>query len=195
LPDPSLLILGPAFDAAESSRSVDNLNRVDLPDAVKIVVTRGKFDAGVAVTTFNIDAGYPPEIAALQTVATMAGRRFRDDARFRDGYDFFCIRRLLDKRGGFDRLLLLRDPVDLEQGWPGMAGRAATDLFAVDGETGRNLLLNLAEPRSRAFLTQAWALYATGAAFAIPCYSLATALGVACDAVDLVASLAPGLTQ
>jgi hypothetical protein len=182
------MILGPAFDAEESRRSVENLHRLDLTGAVGFVVTRGKFDAGTAVKTFNIDAGYPAEIAELQSLATMAGQRFRYDDRFRDGYDLFCIRRLLAKHDGFMRLLLMRDPAGLEQAWPDLAKRAASELFAVDGKTGRNVLLNLGEPRCRACLEHAWTLFATGAAYAIAPYSLTTALAVAREAADLVAS-------
>lgn len=195
MPDPSLLILGPAFDAGESARSVENLSRVDLPHTSSFVVTRGKFDAGTVLRTFNIDAGYPAEIAQLQSLATSAGRRFRDDLRFRDGYDLFCIRRLLIRHGGSDLLLLLRDPAGLDQVWPDLSERAARNLFAVDHETGRNLVLNLAEPRCRAFLEQAWTLYRTGAVFAIPSYDVATALATARDALDLIPSSAPAVPE
>lgn len=194
MPDPALLILGPAFDAGESRRSAENLGRVDLSHTSKFVVTRGKFDAGTVARTFNIDTGYPAEIAQLQSLATSAGHRFRDDLRFRDGYDLFCIRRLLEKHGGFDLLLLLRDPAGLEQAWPDLSERAARNLFAVD-ETGRNLVLNLADPLCRAFLEQAWTLYRTGAAFAIPSYDLATALATARDALDLIAPFAPAMPE
>lgn len=191
MPNLALLILGPAFGAEESARSLANLKRVDLPHATKLVVTRGKFDADGAAKTFNIDSGYPAEIAELQTLATSSGHRFRDDPRFRDGYDLFCIRRLLERQSGFDLLLLLRDPNGLEQCWPEMLARASGGLFAVDPDNGRNLLLNLANPRCREMLELAWTLYRSGAAFAMQPYGLAAAMAAARDALDLVTSLQP----
>ena len=185
--DPKLLILGPAFDPQESERSVACLDAVVLPNATKFVVTRGKFDAGAAAKTFNIDSGYPPEIAMLQTLATSAGCDHRSDPRFRDGYDLFCIRRLLDRHAGFDQLLLMRDPADLAQHWPEMLARASANMFAVSAAGGGNLLLNLADARSGALLDMAWSLYRSGAAYAIQPYGLGTAMGIAREAVDAVA--------
>ena len=191
--DPGLLVLGPAIDADESAHSLANLVRVDLPGATKFVVTRGKFPTDGPVKTFNIDTGYPAEIAELRTLATFAGHDFRQDPRFRDGYDLFCIRRLLERNGGFDRLLLLRDPDGFEAHWPGVQASAADRLFATDPD-GRNLLLNLADPSSRAMIEMAWALYHSGAAYSLHPYGLAGALTAASEAVEFVASLNPMAT-
>jgi hypothetical protein len=129
LSDPTLLILGPALDSSETARSLANLGSVDLPNATKFVITRGKYDAGGAARTFNIDSGYPAEIAMLQSLASAAGCAVRDDPRFRDGYDLFCIRRLLERNAGFDRLLLLREPAGLERSWPEMLAQASANLI------------------------------------------------------------------
>ena len=188
--DSALLILGPAFDADESARSLANLARIDLPAGTKFVVTRGKVPTDGTVKTFNIDNGYPAEIAELRTLATFAGRGFRDDPCFRDGYDLFCIRRLLERHGEFDRLLLMRDPDARAAHWPGMQARAADRLFATDADD-RNLLLNLAEPSCRAMIDMAWALYHSVAAHALHPYGLGTALTAASEAVELVASIHP----
>jgi hypothetical protein len=187
LSDAKLLILGPALDPQETERSLACLGAIALPNAVKIVVTRGKYDAGTAAKTFNIDSGYPAEIALLQTLATWAGRDHRSDPCFRDGYDLFCIRRLLDRNAGFAQLLLMRDCAGVEQQWPEMLARAADDLFAVSAGDGRNLLVNLADPRSGALLDLVWSLYRSGAAYAIEPYSLGAAMGIAREALDAVA--------
>ena len=191
MPDRSVLIVGPAIDEEETARSLANMRDIDLPGATKVVVTRGKFDAEGVAKTFNVDSGYPAEIAELHTLATVSGHGSRADPRFRDGYDLFCVRRLLERYDGFDLLLLLRDPDGLHEGWPDMVSSAAERLFAFGPAEASNLLLNLSEPRFPLFLELAWNLYRMGSAYALQPYSLAHALAAASEAADLIASLRP----
>jgi hypothetical protein len=188
LPDPALLICGPAFDGQETARSLTNLNRVNLPNATRLVITHGKFDTGGAARTLNVDSGYPAEPPQLQTLAAFAGRSFRTDPRFRDGYDLYCIRRVLEQNAGFDLLLLLRDPAGVERCWPQLLATASENPIAIDGEHDGNLLLNLHNPRCGPLLELAWTSFRSGAACALQPYSLGSMMQSAADALNLVAS-------
>ena len=95
LSEPTILLCGPALDAEESAVSLEVLRQVALPGAAKFLVTTGKFDTEGAAKGFNVEADYPAEPAYLQTLLRWSAAGGLDDPRFRDGYDLYCLGRIL----------------------------------------------------------------------------------------------------
>lgn len=179
--EPAVLLLGPAIDAGESATSLERLGSLSLPNSTSYVVTTGKFDTRKLAKTFNVEAGYPGEVTVLQTFAAWAEIPYRTDARFRDGYDLFCLRSLLAKVDSFDYAVLVRNATSLQERWPELLTELQERLFVVLGSGSPtsgspSLVLNLADPRISPFLECAIELYLTGAVYGIPRYSLAEAL-------------------
>jgi hypothetical protein len=188
LSDPRILVVGPALDEAGSSASLKTLAAIDLPNTTKYVVTKGKFDTRKVAKTANIEAGYPSEPAQLQTLASWAECPFRYDPRFRDGYDLYCLRTILEKGHEFDYALLMREQSRPQLRWPELLERIAGSLFLTvssDDIGPSNLLLNLTEERASLFLDFALELYFTGAAYGISPYSFENALLTAAAALRL----------
>jgi hypothetical protein len=192
LPDPRILVLGAASNAAQSEEAVARLGRVDLPNVSKYVVTAGKFDSRAIAATLNVEAGYPAEPAVLHTLAAWAERQKPADLRFRDGYDLYCLRRLLANGAEGDLALILRDDTDLETVWPDLQEQIAGQLFLtfpLGNSVLPSILFNLNGPEASAFLDSAWELYLSGSVYAMDPYSLQRALTTASDALRLQASI------
>lgn len=193
--DPRILLLGPGLNDVESAASLERLHRVILPNATKYVVAPGKFDTQKWAKTFNAEAGaeYPADAPYLHTLAAWAEVRDWQDPRFRDGYDFFCLRSILSREESFDYAILLREPVLVQGRWRDLRVSADGKLFLTFSEepTGsaspaaQNVLFNLADPRTPAFLELLWDLFVTGVAYAMAPYSFEEALNAAADALRL----------
>ncbi len=192
--EPHLLLCGPAFDAEESAASLQKLREITLPDVTKYVVTVSKFDTQGSAKTFNVEAGagHPAVPAHLLTLAQWAECPPRADPRFRDGYDLFCLRSIVEREDSADYAILLRDAADLPMRWRHLLAQVETRLFltfgAADGAddaSSRNLLLNLRDRRMASFLDIAQEIFTTGAAFGLPAYSLHGALTAAAEALRL----------
>jgi hypothetical protein len=194
LSDPSILICGPALDAAESADRLEMLRIVPWPNAKKYVVTTGKFDAGKLAKSININAQYPPEPVYLQTLAGWVGFPDRSGPRFRDGYDLFCLRKILTKDGGFDYAILLREAIGFQDHWQNLRASVEDRIFltfhdglsdASDLSASCNVLFDLRDRRALRTLDLAWELYLTGAVYALTSYNLNHALTLAVDALRL----------
>lgn len=183
--DEKLLIVGRALDPEESSATLQMLDSFDWPNATKCVVTIGKLDSRTVAKTVNVEAGYPADPAHLQTLAAWAECPHREDARFRDGYDLFCLRRVLEREHGFDYALLVRDASGLMERWPDLLSRIEDRPFLTlsSNENVGALLLNLRDERAPEFLDCAWELYLSGTVYALPTYSFDEALSAAHQAV------------
>ena len=191
LSEPSILLCGPALDVAESAASLEMLRRVALPGAIKFVVTTGKFDAEGAAKGFNVEADYPAEPACLQTLLRWSETGGLTDPRFRDGYDLYCLLRVLARHGPFDFAVLLRgEGASLETSWPELRNAVVERLFLTFGdEASPSLLIDLQDSRAAAFRETVWQLYLTGAVYGIEGYTLDRALGLALEAMELERSL------
>jgi len=194
LSEPSILICGPALNAEESEASLEMLCQVTLPNAVKYLVTTTKFDSEGRAKTVNVEADYPADPALLETLLHWAGTGDLRDPRFRDGYDLYCLRRILARFKGSDYAVLLRNGASaFEDRWPKLEEGIRGRLFQTFGRSsgargqvpGKNLLINLQHEGSADFLDAAWALYATGAVYGMNSYSPDLALSTALDAVRL----------
>lgn len=187
--DPAVLLVAPVLDEADSTASLQMLRNVGVPNATKVLVTNGKFDAQKLATTFNIETGYPPEPARLQTLAAWAEVPYRTDPRFRDGFDMFCLNKVIAKAGQFDCAVLVRDATGLQEAWADLVAELSDRLFSTfraEGDAGPgNILFNLVAPRASRFLDAASELYATGAGFGITPYSLTNALMTTMQALDI----------
>ena len=192
--DPKILLCGPALDLQESAARLEMLRQITLPNATKFVVTTGKFDAKKEARTFNIEADYPTEPALLQTLAAEAVGSDLRDRRFRDGYDLFCLRRILAAHEGFDLALLLREADRFEDRWPELRSSIRNELFLTFAEqrpegdelnSATNLLINLRDKRAAAFLDRVATVYASGAAYAMTHYSLDAALSLSWNSLRL----------
>jgi len=192
LPEPSILLCGPAAQTEESAASLDLLRQVGLPNAVKYLVTTGKFDSEGAAKTVNVEGDYPADTAYLQTLLRWAEIRDLHDPRFRDGYDLYCLRRIIARFKGSDYAVLLRNGATaFERQWPKLQKSIRGRLFQTFGRStaargqvpGKNLIVDLKDERCADFLDAAWELYATGAVYGINEYSLDFALGTALDAL------------
>lgn len=196
MPDPRILVCGPALNGAESASRLAMLRGVSLPNATKFLVTTGKFDAQTDARTFNIEAQYPAETAYLQTLARWAEVPDWPDARFRDGYDLFCLQRVLTANPGFDIAVLLREATDFETRWPALVrdlnGQLYLTLETIDSSaanSGPSLLINMTDQRAKVFLDLASQIYLAGASYAIEPYSLDRALDLAVESLSLESSL------
>lgn len=162
------------------------LRRVELPGAAKFLVTTGKFDAEGVAKGFNVEADYPPEPAYLQTLLRWSETGGFADPRFRDGYDLYCLRRILARSPQFDLAVLLRrDPDGLDEAWPDLCKNVDGQLFLTFGDGGSpSLLVDLRDARAPALLDAAWQLYVTGAVYGLDGYSLDRALDIALEAIE-----------
>ena len=189
--DARILLCAPALNASESLAGLEMMRGLTLRGATKFVVTTGKFDTEKEARAFNVEAGYPAETALLQTLSRWAEVPEWPDARFRDGYDLFCLHQIMRQNEGFDIAVLLRDGSEIQARWASLL-RALEGRFFVTGETaetGPNLLINLADRRARNFLDRAAQFYFTGRAYALETYSLDSALRLVVRAVELEADL------
>lgn len=192
MPEPLILLCGPALDAGESAASLDLLRRVALENAAKFLVTTGKFDSEGEAKTVNVEANYPAETAHLQTLLRWADIGDLSDPRFRDGYDLYCLRRILGRFKKFHHAVVLRDGAARQDRWPELQERIGGRLFLTFGEDSSDdsaarpsLIINVKDPRTSSFLDAAWELYRTGAVYGMPQYALDDALSIAVEALEL----------
>lgn len=178
------------------------LERANLPNAIKFAVTTGKFDTGGIARTFNVEANYPAEPTILHTLACWAGTLNLHDQRFRDGYDLFCLRRVLREHTKFDLAVMLRDPSGLEDRWTEFLAHLEVHPFmAFDGEmtqdltagTRTNLVVDLRNEQARPLLDVVCELYEAGLAYAIADYSLERAMRLALRSLQMREALSGAL--
>jgi hypothetical protein len=199
LPEPAILLCGPALDAEGSAASLDLLRQVSLPNATKYLVTTGKFDAGGDAKTVNVETDYPADPPQLRSLLRWAEINDLEDGRFRDGYDLYCLRRILSRFKKFDYALVLRNgATSLPGWWPELqASIAGRTFLTFDGQgpgagtlsPHPSLIIDLQDARTPAFLDAAWELYRTGAVYGLEPYSIAAALDTALAAVELEQAL------
>jgi hypothetical protein len=192
LPDPRILVLGTASNAAQPEDVLARLDRIALPNVSKHVATAGKFDSRGIAATLNVEAGYPAEPAVLHTLAAWAERQDPADPRFRDGYDLFCFRRLLANGVEGDLGLIVRGDCELESIWPELREKLAGQLFVTfpsDTAHFPSIFFDLNDPEAPAFLDLAWESYLSGSVYAMDPYSLQRALTAASDALRLQVSI------
>lgn len=192
--DPRILLWGPAIDASETRARIEMLERANLPNATKFAVTTGKFDARGNARTFNVEANYPAEPAKLHTLACWVETADLHDQRFRDGYDLFCLRRLLEEHSKFDLAVMLRDPRGLEDRWTAVLAHLEAHPFMVFGgeatqdstaATGTNLVVDLRNRHARPLLEVVGEVYQAGLAYAITDYSLERSLDLALRSLQI----------
>jgi len=195
MPEPRVLLCGLALNAAESAASLELLRRIAMPDAEKFVVTTGKFDTQKDARAFNIEADYPAQTAYLQTLARWAEVPEWPDRRFRDGYDLYCLQRILAANDRFDIAVLVHDGANLAERWPQLLKKLADSYFLVFGEEGgpAGFVLNLQKQGASAFLDYALQIFSTGRSYAIEPYDLDHALDLAQDAMQLEDALSKSL--
>lgn len=186
--EPRVLVCGPSPERMAPAQALEMLRQVTLPHAAKVVVTNGKFDTQKAAKTFNLEAGYPPEPAQLQTLSTWAGLPARSSEQYRDGFDLFALRAVLRRDGPFDYVLLLRARADLEERWAELRDQVEGKLFVTFDDD--NVLFDFRDVWTTGFLERAWELYVTGTVYAIDDYSLQAALAAAANAVRLEREIA-----
>lgn len=192
MPDPRVLICGPAINAAETAEGLEILSGISLDGATKVVVTSGKFDAEGAARTFNAESGYPAYPAQLESLSRWAGVEEWPDRRFRDGYDLINLARILRNEGEFDLAVLLRDGDGFDDRWPTLVSELETDpflTFAAEDGARESLLLNLRVPTTRSILDLACDFYLSGRSFALSPYSLKAVLDIATEAESLMGEL------
>ena len=190
--DRKTLVVATAIDAAEASACLAALERVNIPDAAKYVVTNGKLETRGIAKSFNIESGYPAEPPHLQTLAAWAEIPTGMDERFRDGIELFGLKVLLERAGEFDLALLLRSEIDGERGWVSATHQVRNRLFhtfqgskSPDVLPGRwNVLFQTGDSRFAEFLDLAWELFETGAAYGVSPYRLDEVLTGAAHALQ-----------
>ena len=189
--DARILLCAPALNASESLAGLEMLRALTLSGATKFIVTTGKIETQKEARTFNVEAGYPAETALLQTLSRWAEMPERPDARFRDGYDLFCLHRIVSENKGVDIAVLLRNGSDLQARWPSLRRGLEGQLYQTSqtAETGPDLLINVADYRARRFLDRAVQFYLTGGAYAMEPYDLDRVLGLVAKAIELEADL------
>jgi hypothetical protein len=199
LSDPRILLCAPAIDTSQAHAQIEMLERANLPNAIKFVVTTGKFDAGGIARTFNVEANYPAEPTILHTLACWLETPDLYDQRFRDGYDLFCLRRLLSEHTKFDLAVMLRDPSGLENRWTEFLAQLEVHPFiAFDGQmttagARTNLVVDLRNRQARALLDVLGELYEAGLAYAITDYSLERAMHLALRSLQMREALSGAL--
>jgi hypothetical protein len=189
------MLCGPALNAEESERSLEALRDVTLAGAAKFLITTGKFETDGAARSVNVEADYPAEPAYLRTLLSWAQIGDLSDPRFRDGYDLYCVRRVLARHGPFDVAVVLRGgAASFESRWPELLKSVEGRLFVTfDGDAaaaltpgvGSNILFDLRDDRAPAFLEAAMQLFLTGSVYGMSDYTLDRALGVALEAVEV----------
>lgn len=195
MPEPRVLLCGPALDLAESAASLDMLRGIAIPDAEKFVVTTGKFDTQKDARAFNIEADYPAETAHLQTLASWAEVSEWPDRRFSDGYDLYCLQRILAANDRFDFAVLVRDGSNFAERWPQLLEGLADSYFLVFGEEGgpAGFILNLQKQGASAFRDYALQIFSTARSYAIEPYDLNRVLNLAQEALEVVGALSRSL--
>ena len=187
--DARILLCAPALTAGESLAGIERLRALTLPGATKFVVTTGKFDTQKEARAFNVEARYPAETAFLQTLSRWAEELEWPDARFRDGYDLFCLDRIVSENEGYGIAVLLRNGSDVP--WASLLRNLEGQLFLTSqtAENGPNLLINLADHRARGFLDRTVQFYLSGRAYALEPYNLDRALRLVVASLGLEADL------
>lgn len=190
MPEPTILLCGPALDAEESAVSLERLRGVTLPNATKFLVTTGKFDSDGSAKSVNVEADYPAETAYLQTLLRWSGNADLGDPRYRDGYDLYCLQRILARFKKFDYAVVLRAGTEsFQQRWRDLTQAAEGQAFLTfeGGEAPHkvNILINLKDGRCRPFMEAAWELFRTGAVYGMQSYSLDAALRIALESVEI----------
>lgn len=178
-----ILLMGPAPTRAAPVQALEMLRGATLPKLTKCVLTDAKFDTQKAAKTFNIEAGYAPEPAQLQTLAGWSGLHEQAAEQLADGLELFALRAVIQRDGPFGYLILQRNPSDLTQRWPALEEQIGDSLFIDLGDG--NLLFNLRCAGGPAFLEALWELYVTGAVYGFEDYSFGAAVGAACEAAGL----------
>ena len=197
--EPSILLCGPALDADESAVLLDVLRQVTLPNATKFVATTAKFDAQGVAKTVNVESDYPAELAYLHTLRKWSQIFDVADPRFRDGYDLYCLRRILARQRGSDYAMVLRGAVaPLEARWPQLQRAVEGSLFVTFDERSAvgssaaptaSFLIDLRDERVGAFLDAAMQKYLTGAVYGLTDYSLNRVLSIALASIQLERSV------
>lgn len=182
MPEPRLLLCGPAPGTMEPADALAIFRQVTLPNTTKYVVTLGKFDTGGSAKTFNIEAGYPAEPPYLETLSAWALASDHEE-RLRDARDIFALRSILQKDEQFDFAALLRTPADLDKLWPELLRDIEGKLFVTFGSA--NVLFNLSEQRGADTIERLWELHVSGAVYAMEEPSMESALAAAAEAVRL----------
>jgi hypothetical protein len=188
------MLCGP-LNADGSVRSLEALREVTLPGVAKFLITTGKFETDGAARAVNVEADYPGEPAYLRTLLSWAEVADRADPRFRDGYDLYCVRRILSRHGPFAFAVVLRGGGgSLESRWPELLKSIEGRLFLTfDGDAsaastpgaGSNILFDLRDDRAPAFIEAAMQLFLTGSVYGLSDYTLDRALETALEAVEL----------
>lgn len=181
MPEPRILLCGPAPSRTEPAKALAMLGATDLPKLTKCVLTDAKFDTQKAAKTFNIDADYSPVPPQLQTLGAWAGLPPTAD-QVADAIELYALRSIIERDGPFGYAILQRGPGDIAKQWPTLREKIADRPFLCFGKG--NVLLNLGKPNAH-FLDLMWDLYVSGAAYAIDPYSFEAALGVAAEAMQL----------
>jgi hypothetical protein len=195
MPEPRVLLCGPALDLAESAASLEMLRGIAIPGAEKFVVTTGKFDTQKDARAFNVEADYPAQTAYMQTLARWAEVPEWPDRRFRDGYDLYCLQRILAANDRFDIAVLIRDGGNFSEHWPQLLEKLADSYFLVFGAEGgpAGLVLNLQKEGVGAFLDYGLQIFSTGRSYAIEPYDLDRVLKLAHGALDFGDALSRSL--
>ena len=199
MPEPTILCCGPALDPGESASSLEMLRRISLAGAAKFVVTTSKFDAGDDVKAVNVEGSYPAEPAVLQTLVRWAEGDGLQDPAFRDGYDLYCLSRILERHKRFEYAVLLRGGAStFDSRWSALRDEVNDRLVVTFDEDNAgvgiansrpSLLIDLGDERTLDFLAAALELYSTGAVFGMAEYSLDRALSIALSSVERRSSL------
>jgi hypothetical protein len=189
LSEPRVLICAPATESAEAAAILDGLHTISLPNATKVLLTSGKFDAAQVAQTFNVESGYPAYPAQLETCSRWAEVDHWPDERFRDGFDLINLKRVLDKQDAVDLAVLLRDPVHLDETWPALLSELGDQSYRLFGATelgvSRSFLLNLQSQAAREIFEIACEFYLSGRSYAVSPYSMEALFEVATDALRL----------
>lgn len=193
MPEPRILICSVSTHDADPLPSLELLRNVTLPNASKFLVVTGKFETK-EVKKFNVEADYPPEPAQLKTLAAWAEVNHATDPRWRDGFDLFCLRRILKKNGPFSYAILLRTACGFEGGWTELAQKLSDKPFLVfgrnedehSGSTSEcNVLFHLEGKHSGELIEEAWQVYASGTVYAFENCSFDIALDTAAESLRI----------
>lgn len=193
--DPRVLLLGTAIAETEATERAELLANAVVPNSAKYLAVAGKFEAPDQVKTFNVERGYHSAPEDLRTSAMWAGAESSGGPRFRDGYDLYCLRRILEMAEAYEVAAILRDDALSVQAFGGLTAELRARPFltiarpvgASDGLGWSAVLFDL-NSADRGFLELAWELYFSGAVYAMSPYSLNNALTVAWDAHRQIAS-------
>jgi hypothetical protein len=188
LPNCTTVVLAVEPDRSQAEAWLERLAAAAIPNAVAYVATTGKIGTRGLAKSFNIESGYPPEPALLQTLSAWSEVAIEQDRRFRDALELHCLRKVLAEQPDADFAVLLRTVFTAERSWPALTNECRERLFfsfegPVDEPAKRNVLLYTGGPRSAEFLDLAWEIFQTGAAYGLDPYSLDEVLAGAADAL------------